>query len=66
MTVVYTLVARLVGELRVQQEGIGGLRESQMTGFAGTYMRDSGIQEWLQQQGGMVSGSITVSVGVSV
>lgn len=53
VSVVYTVAGRLVGELRVQQDEIGGMRENQMQGFANTYLRDSGIQHWVEQQGGM-------------
>lgn len=55
MSVVYIVTSQLVGELRHQQGGRGGLREGQMQGFAGNFMRDSGLQEWIAQQGGMVS-----------
>lgn len=29
------------------------MRETQMQGFANTYLRDSGIQQWVDAQGGM-------------
>lgn len=53
VSVVYTVTSRLVGELRVQQDEVGGMRETQMQGFANTYLRDSGIQQWVDAQGGM-------------
>ena len=55
MSVVYIVTSRLVGELRHQQGARGGLRERQMQGFAGNFMRDYGLQEWVDQQGGLVS-----------
>ena len=50
--IVYGGIARLVGELPSQGTG-GGMRRSQMQGFAGNFMRESGIEEWIQEQGGM-------------
>ena len=55
VSVVCTVTSRLVGELRVQQEEMGGMRENQMQGFANTYLRDSGIQQWVEEQGGMTT-----------
>ena len=55
MSVVYIVTSRLVDELRHQQGARGGLRETQMQGFPGNFMRDSGLQEWIDQQGGVVS-----------
>ncbi|XP_011402785.1 PREDICTED: uncharacterized protein LOC105312106 [Amphimedon queenslandica] len=63
VSVVYTVAGRLVGELRVQQEEIGGMRENQMQGFANTYLRDSGIQQWVEQQGGMTKETIGPPTG---
>lgn len=62
--VVYSFLGRVVGELRQQTEGEGAtgaspsLRERNMQDFAGQFMREYGLQEWVEQQGGMVSGCI--------
>ena len=55
--VVYSFMGRLVGELRHQQQEEGStpsLRERNMQDFAGQFMREHGLQEWVEQQGGMV------------
>lgn len=54
MSVVYMVTNRLVSEILSQKGESDNLREVQIKGYAGNFMRDSGIQEWVYQQGGMV------------
>ena len=54
MSVVYMVTNRLVSEIQSQKGESDSLREAQIKGYAGNFMRDSGIQEWVEQQGGMV------------
>ena len=87
MWVVYTLMGRVVVEVR-QQEGTyqsasesstssrdvmptdgdsssasqtPSLRERNLQDFACDFLRDSGLQEWIESQGGMVSGLHIIS-----
>ena len=54
MSVVYMVTNQLVSEILSQKGESDNLREAQIKGYAGNFMRDSGIQEWVNQQGGMV------------
>ena len=54
MSVVYMVTNRLVSEILSQKGESDNLREAQIKGYVGNFMRDSGIQEWVNQQGGMV------------
>lgn len=58
MYIVYNGIGRLVTELRRQRQesdaaGGPGMRVSQMEGYAGNFMSDSGLRAWIEQQGGL-------------
>ena len=53
VSVVYMTAGRLITELRYQNEDIGP-RERQMEGYTGTFLSDSGLQEWTAEHGGLV------------
>ena len=50
------MAGQLISELRYQQNdgGVPGTREQQMEGYTGTFLSDSGLQEWTQERGGIV------------
>ena len=56
VSVVYAGVGHVVSQLREHGRGVDvGPRERHMANFAGMFMRDNGLQEWVEHQGGMVS-----------
>ena len=56
VSIVYAGVGHVVSQLREHGRGVDvGPRERHMVNFAGVFMRDNGLQEWVEHQGGMVS-----------
>ena len=47
------MAGQLITELRYHDYD-SGPREEQMEGFTGTYLSDSGLQEWTETKGGIV------------
>ena len=55
VSMVYVGVGHVVCQLREHGRGVAEQRERHMVNFAGMFMRDNGLQEWVERQGGMVS-----------
>ena len=51
---VYIVTGQLISELRYQDDE-SGPREQQMQGYTGSFLSDSGLQEWTELRGGIVS-----------
>lgn len=55
VSIVYQGVGQVVSQLREHGRGVDvGPRERHMANFAGSFMRDTGLQEWVEHQGGLV------------
>ena len=57
---VYIVTGQLISELRYQDDE-SGPREQQMEGYTGSYLSDSGLQEWTELRGGIVRDSSVIN-----